>query len=38
MRIDNELLGQSPPPLRQPRTILEEKRLFENVKSVNGKV
>src|SRR5579871_6146800 len=30
-------LHQSPPPLHQPRTILGEKRLFEKVKSVNGK-
>src|SRR5713226_2870622 len=30
-------LHQSPPPLHQPRTILEEKRLFEKINSVNGK-
>ena len=30
-------LQQSPPPLRQPRTILKEKRLFEKEKSLNGK-
>ena len=31
-------LHQSPPPLRQPRIILKEKKLFEKVKSLNGKV
>src|SRR5215472_8539341 len=30
-------LQQSPPPLRQPRTILTEKRLFEQKKALNGK-
>src|SRR5215469_7408873 len=30
-------LQQSPPPLRQPRIILTEKRLFEQKKALNGK-
>ncbi len=31
-------LHQSPPPLRQPRIILKEKKLFERLKSLNGTV